>query len=87
MGRVEQIKKELRLNGSVQVSIVDDDEAEEWRRDARRAARELGRPVETIRHRSIVVAALRDWPANELEEEVTQAKLRTVMNRVPTPGL
>lgn len=85
MDSVESIAKELRLNGSAQRTIEDDAEAAEWRKTARAAARTLGRKVETMRTGRVTVAALRDWPANELEEEVHQAKLRNIMNRMASP--
>lgn len=82
MDSVEQLAKELRLNGSVQRIIEDDAEAAEWRKTARAAARLLRRKVETLRSGRVTVAALRDWPANELEEQVTDARMRTVMDRM-----
>ncbi|WDH77904.1 hypothetical protein PTQ19_10260 [Microbacterium esteraromaticum] len=82
MDSVEQLTKELRLKGGAQRAIEDDAEAAEWRKRARAAARALGRPVETARCGRVTVAALRDWPANELEAEVHQAKLRNAMDRM-----
>lgn len=81
--QVDHIVRKLRTRGSVQVSIEDDAEAEQWRRDARAAARRLGRPVETVRYGSIVVAALRDWPANELERQVHNARMRSALSKMP----
>ena len=41
--------------------------ASQWRQAARRAARQLGRPIQTGANLSSVWAALRDWPATETE--------------------
>jgi len=81
--QVDQIVRELRTRGSAQVKLEDDAEAAEWRRDARAAARRLGRPVETLRYGSIVVAALKDWPANELERQVHNARMRSALSKIP----
>lgn len=83
MDQVDQIVRELRTRGSAQVKLEDDAEAAEWRRDARAAARRLGRPVETLRYGSIVVAALKDWPANELERQVHNARMRSALSKIP----
>lgn len=80
MTLVEELAGELRKNGSVQRIIEDDEVAVEWRKAARAAARSLGRPVETLRSGRVTVAALRDWPANELEEQLHAARLRRVMD-------
>lgn len=82
MDSVEQLAKELRLNGGVQRMIDDDVEAAEWRSNARAAARLLGRKVETARSGRVTIAALRDWPANELEQQVADARTRNVMERM-----
>ena len=73
MDQVEQIMKQLRTTGGAQADVDTDDEADQWRKDARAAARRLGRPVQTIQAGHIVAASLRDWPANELEEQKSQA--------------
>ncbi|HWU31043.1 MAG TPA: hypothetical protein VN041_18325 [Microbacterium sp.] len=78
----EEIMREMRLNGGAQRVIEDDIEAAEWRKVARAAARRLGRPVETMRAGRIVVAALKDWPGNELEHQLNQAQMRNVMERM-----
>jgi hypothetical protein len=72
----------LRKRGSVQTTVATDEEADEWRTAARAAARQLGRPVETIQHRHVVVASLKGWPANELERQISDAEIRKVMNRM-----
>lgn len=61
---------------------------DEWRRLARVAARDLGRPVITFASSDAIHAVLRDWPANERElqlhdramaEAVEASKLATEM--------
>lgn len=80
MDLVDDIKSRLRRHGHAQDSVTTDAEAKAWRAAARTAARQLQRPVQTIQHGEIVVAALRDWPANELEQQVSHAQLRRVAN-------
>lgn len=82
MDSVDDLARELRKSGGAQRSIEDDAEATEWRKLAHAAARKLGRPVETVRAGRVVVAALRDWPANELERELDNVRMRNVMNRM-----
>lgn len=82
---VGDIEAQLRRRGHMQVNVATDEEADQWRKAARAAARRLSRPVETLQHRHIVVAALKDWPANELEQQVRDAELRNVINRIPNP--
>jgi hypothetical protein len=81
MDEVEELASQLRRNGSVQVTVATDEEADAWRKSARSAARRLGRPVETVQNRHVVVVALRDWPANELEQQVFDAKMQNVFAR------
>lgn len=85
MDVVDEIETQLRRRGHMQVSVATDDEADQWRKAARAAARRLSRPVETIRHKHVVVAALKDWPANELEQQIQDAALRKYINRIPNP--
>lgn len=82
MALIDDIQKDLRTTGSSQARVDTDDEADQWRRAARAAARRLGRPVQTLQQEHVVVAALRDWPANELERGVTDAKMRSAMNKL-----
>jgi hypothetical protein len=82
MGHDDEIETALRRRGHIQVEVATDEDADEWRKAARAAARRLGRPVETLQHRHIVVAALKDWPANELEQQVQDAALRNAVNRI-----
>ena len=82
MGHDDEIENALRRRGHIQAEVATDEDADEWRKAARAAARRLGRPVETLQHRHIVVAALKDWPANELEQQVQDAVLRNALNRI-----
>lgn len=80
MAQIDDIKKDLARKGGAQSNILDEVSAEQWRRDARAAARALGRPVQTIRHDGVVAAVLRDWPSNELETEIHRAAMRRAVN-------
>jgi hypothetical protein len=82
MSVVDEIKSQLRTRGHIQSSVATDKEADEWRKAARAAARQLGRPVETVQHRYIVVASLRDWPANDLEQQIQDAEMSNVVSRI-----
>lgn len=77
---VDEILAQLRRHGSAR--STPDQPAKAWRAAAQRAARELGRPVETIEHDGQAHAALRDWPANELEREIQQRALRRAVREV-----
>jgi hypothetical protein len=70
---VAEIAAELRRHGSVRSN--QGEPTADWRAAARAAARELGRPIETVEHQGIAHAVLRDWPANELEREVQRKAL------------
>ncbi|WP_141013164.1 hypothetical protein [Nocardioides sambongensis] len=54
-----------------------------WRRAARRAARSLGRPVQTVlvEDGAAAAAMLRDWPASPAERAQHQAAMRRVVDR------
>lgn len=82
MSLIDELREALRSQGAAQATITTDEEADEWRRAARSAARGLSRPVETTRVGHVAIAALRDWPANELERQVTDARVREVMARL-----
>ena len=56
-----------------------------WRKLARAAARELGRPVQTLEFSGLLHASLRDWPANADEEAIHQAAMRRAMNGLKIP--
>jgi len=72
----------LRRRGHAQATVATDAEADAWRSSARAAARQLRRPVETIQHGNIVLATLRDWPANQLERQIEDAASSKAMQRV-----
>lgn len=55
----------------------------QWRKVARRVARELGRPVETYKAPDGTAgAALRDWPATSEEDARQAARMRAMIERV-----
>lgn len=89
----DDLVAELRKRGSTPALDVDSaEQAAEWRAAARAAGRTLGRPVETygkeIADGAYLVSAwLTDWPANELEEQVTEARMRRVVNQMPSRTL
>ncbi|WP_416444724.1 hypothetical protein AB3K78_15490 [Leucobacter sp. HNU] len=43
---------------------------EAWRKAARAAGRELGRPLQTVASGTIVHAVLKDWPRDEAERRI-----------------
>lgn len=75
---VDELVTQLSRKGSARSGPNDDTAA--WRATARAAARHLDRPVETIEHAGVAHAALRDWPANELEQQIHQKALRRAVN-------
>ena len=52
---------------------------DEWRHAARKAGRQLGRPVQTLASASMVWAGLRDWPASDKERRRRYAQLRSLV--------
>ncbi len=54
----------------------------EWRKQARAAARDLGRPVQTVAGPGVVWAQLRDWPRDESERARQDAAMRAAMESV-----
>lgn len=79
MTLVDELSRSLRRRGSAQARVPDDTEAAAWRSAARRAGRELGRPVRTYRFDSLVVAELTDWPSTELEQQLSDAVQRRIV--------
>lgn len=77
---VSGLRRELQAAGFVQQSSVELSDvgvdAGQWRTAARRAARQLGRPVQTGQADSGAWAALRDWPATDSERRHQQAQMR-----------
>lgn len=58
-----------------------------WRKAARAAGRELGRPVQTVASGSIVHAVLWDWPRDDAEQRIHDAALRAAANSASLLGL
>lgn len=77
---VAELAKALAETGSAvaQVSAIKAS-PEDWRRAARKAARTLRRPVETLAGGGVLVAALRDWPRDEREEADMRARQRAAV--------
>jgi fermentation-respiration switch protein FrsA (DUF1100 family) len=85
---VAAIRVELEATG--QARAPEGADLAEWRRLARRAARSLDRPVQTIltEDGTAAVAGLRDWPASPEEEAIHRAAMRRVVNAAaPSIGL
>lgn len=82
-----QIRKQLAERGSARARIETlPVTVTEWRRIARAAARELGRPVQTLIVAGVdVTAILRDWPADDAERARHDAALRAAIDRVNAP--
>lgn len=55
---------------------------DEWRKIARAAGRELGRPVQTLIAGDSVHAVLSDWPRDEREQAIHNQAMRAAMNAV-----
>lgn len=79
MGLEDDIRRDLKRQGYSETRTPDDELAREWRASARAAARALGRPVETMRAGVVVLAQLKDWPANELEQQLESVQLTNAM--------
>lgn len=77
---IDAIAAQLRRQGSARSDPGEPTIA--WRTAARAAARQLGRPIETIEHGGLAHAALRDWPANDLERQIEQKAMRRAINAV-----
>lgn len=58
---------------------------DEWPSLARKAARELGRSVQTIETQDQVAAVLRDWPRTDEERAVTLRRMRKTMKAIEGP--
>jgi hypothetical protein len=84
---IEELRTELAATGSIGRSIEQlPVSVQEWRKAARSAARQLGRPVQTIAStdHGMVWARLSDWPANDAEEAIHEQQLRAAMDAVST---
>jgi hypothetical protein len=77
---LEFIRTRLLSAGTVIVAITSlGVPVPEWRRTARAAARELGRPVRTLVHGDVVQAYLTDWPASSQERVVHDRAMRAAV--------
>lgn len=85
MDSMEEIASQLRRRGLVQRTMATDAEAVEWRDRAREAARRLGRPVQTTQGGRVVVAVLKNWPANELERQLDHIRIANAIKRMRIP--
>lgn len=84
---MDEIRDDLTTTGSAYTDIDElPIEVEQWRALARRVARELGRPVQTlVLQDGRVMAALGDWPATPDEERVHRDALRAAVNAAALP--
>lgn len=82
MSLEDEIRRDLKRQGSAESRTRDPEKAAEWRKAARAAARSLGRPVRTYWVEAVVLAELTDWPANELEEQLQDAQQHNAISRV-----
>lgn len=85
MDTVEALARELRRRGLAQRRAGTEADAVEWRNQAREAARRLSRPVQTMQGGLVVVAVLKDWPANELERQLTELVVSNTVKRMRIP--
>lgn len=85
MDTVEELAGALRRRGLAQRRAGTEADAVEWRNRAREAARRLGRPVQTMQGGLVVLAVLKDWPANELERELTELQVANAVKRMRIP--
>lgn len=77
---VATMRQRLRATGSV----IDDVghlevPVNDWRKAARRAGRELGRPLRTLVHGGVVQAYLMDWPVDADERLVYDRAMRAAV--------
>lgn len=80
------IRASLKETGQARCDLMElRVEADEWRALARKAARELGRTVQTIEADGQVVAILRDWPKNDEERAITIAEMRRAIKTMQGP--
>jgi len=78
---VTAVRAQLVESGSAQVAVDDlRVPVDVWRRAARRAGRELNRPVATVAGHGFVHAVLSDWPATDEERRVQAAALRRAVH-------
>lgn len=76
----ESICAQLRASGSARAALGSlPVPVEQWRTTARAAARRLDRPVRTLIATDLVHAVLSDWPANDREQAIHDAALRSAV--------
>lgn len=84
----DSIRESLTAHGEAHVDVHDIRiSLEEWRKLARAAARELGRPVETVAAERKAWAVLRDWPSNPEERRIQDAAMKRVAEAMTFPPL
>lgn len=77
------IRETLTAHGSVAQDLASlTVPVDEWRKIARAAGRELGRPVQTLIAGDAVHAVLRDWPRDEREQNIHKQAMRAAMDAV-----
>ena len=77
------IRDALTAHGSVAQDLASlTVSVDEWRKVARAAGRELGRPVQTLIAGDAVHAVLRDWPSGEREQDIHKRAMRAAMDAV-----
>ena len=80
------IRDSLKETGQARCDFVElRVDVDEWRALARKAARELGRSVQTIEADDQVAAVLRDWPRTDEERAVTVERMRRTMKAMEGP--
>lgn len=84
---LEQLQRELAASGSTR-ALVDELPVtlQLWRKTARQAGAELGRPVRTMLGGDTIHAFLTDWPATDAECEHDLEAMRAAIKRIPVPG-
>ena len=81
--RIAQMAEELASEGQIHAQGLRDVAA--WRRQARAAARSIGRPVQTLAEGDEAWAILRDWPRDAGEEEKQANRLQRAIESLPSP--
>ena len=83
---MDEIRDDLTTTGSAYAEIAGPVDVEQWRALARRVARELQRPVQTLALQDgRAMATLSDWPATPNEEHIHGAALRAAVNAAALP--
>ncbi len=81
---LEQLQSELAATGSTRALVAElPVTLQLWRKTARQAGAELGRPVRTMLAGDTIHALLTDWPATDAEREQHLEAMRAAVNRIP----